>query len=380
MTLTPIIDRVLSGQVVNAAEALRLYHELPLSEIGILANERREAMVKDPQVATYIIDRNINYTNVCNADCIFCAFYRKPGHEEGYTHSYEALEQKVAETIALGGHQILLQGGHNPDLGIEYYEKLFRHLKSKFDGIKLHALSPSEVIHITEVSGLSIDTVLRRLIDAGLDSIPGGGAEILVDRVRKKLMRHKASSQQWLDVMKMAHGLGLRTTATMMFGHVETIEDRIEHMLKLQALQQKTQGFTAFISWTFQKENTKLQKGDFYISPNEYLRTLALSRLIMPDFVNFQVSFVTLGKETATLGLHFGGNDYGSAMIEENVVKAAGADNPMTEIEIRREIRLAGFTPRRRNMQYELLPECQFIIEQESQPRKTFESTLATLQ
>jgi len=379
MTLTPIIDQVLSGQAVNPENALRLYHELPLSEIGILANERREAIVNNSEIATYIIDRNINYTNICNADCIFCAFYRKPGHVEGYTHSYESLEQKVAETIALGGNQILLQGGHNPELGIEYYENLFRHLKTKFD-IKLHALSPSEIIHITEVSNLSIETVLQRLIDAGLDSIPGGGAEILVDGVRKKLMRHKVSSQEWLDVMEKAHGFGLRTTATMMFGHVETVEERIEHMLKLEALQRKTGGFTAFISWTFQKENTKLQKGDFYVSPNEYLRTLALSRLIMPSFVNFQVSFVTLGKETATLGLHFGGNDYGSAMIEENVVKAAGADNPMTELDIRREIRLAGFTPRRRNMQYELLAESPKVLEQESRLRIPAENSLATLQ
>lgn len=379
MTLTPIIDRVLSGQAVNPEEALRLYNELPLSEIGILANERRESIVTHPDIATYIIDRNINYTNVCNADCIFCAFYRKPGHAEGYTHSYESLEQKVSETIALGGNQILLQGGHNPELGIEYYENLFRHLKTKFD-IKLHALSPSEIIHITEVSKIPIETVLQRLIDAGLDSIPGGGAEILVDGVRKKLMRHKVSSQEWLDVMEKAHGFGLRTTATMMFGHVETVPERIEHMLKLEALQRKTGGFTAFISWTFQKENTKLQKGDFYVSPNEYLRTLALSRLIMPSFVNFQVSFVTLGKETATLGLHFGGNDYGSAMIEENVVKAAGADNPMTELDIRREIRLAGFIPRRRTMQYELLADSPRILEQELRLAAHSEKTLATLQ
>lgn len=356
MNLQHIIDRVLSANRLSADEALALYEHMPLAELGQLAHLRKCEISDHPDVVTYILDRNINYTNICNADCIFCAFYRRPGEEDGYVLSDEALFEKIQQTIAAGGQQILLQGGHNPNLGIEYYERTFRAIKAKFD-IKLHALSPSEIIHITEVSKISVDEALRRLIEAGLNSIPGGGAEILVDRVRKKLMRHKCSSEQWLSVMERAHRLGLRTTATMMFGHVETVHDRIEHMMKLQDLQEKTGGFTAFISWTFQKANTGLQKGEFYVSPNEYLRTLALSRLILKDIKNFQVSFVTMGDQAATMGLHFGANDYGSVMMEENVVRAAGAENPMTETEIRNRISAAGYIPRRRNMVYDLLPE-----------------------
>lgn len=324
--------------------------------------------VPNPNIVTYIVDRNINHTNICNADCLFCAFYRKPGDQkEGYILSDEQLEQKIQETIRLGGRQILLQGGHNPELGIAYYENLFRSIKSKFD-INLHALSPPEIIHITETSKLSIPEVLKRLVAAGLDSLPGGGAEILVDRVRNRLARHKCSSGQWLEVMKTAHKMGLRSTATMMMGHIENIEDRIEHLFLLEDLQEKTHGFTAFIHWAFQKENTHLQKGEFYVSPNEYLKILALARCVMPSFKNIQVSFVTMGKETATLGLKYGGNDFGSIMIEENVVRAAGAENPMTEMEIRRCIQSAGYIPRRRTMDYQLLAEPENLPPESSPP------------
>ena len=356
MKLLPIIDRVLSAKELSAIEARALYERLPLPELGQLAQVRKNEIVPHPQLVTYILDRNVNYTNICNSDCIFCAFYRKPGHEEGYVLSDKELDEKMEATLRLGGNQILLQGGHNPELGIEYYERLFRRIKSRY-GIRLHALSPSEIVHICETSNLTVEKTLERLVAAGLDSIPGGGAEILSDRVRKKLYRHKASTQEWLGVMEAAHKIGLKTTATMMFGHIETFEERLEHLQHLQNLQKKTRGFTAYIMWTFQKENTPLQKGNFFVSPNEYLRMLALSRIMLPDFVNIQVSFVTMGTETGTLGLHYGGNDYGSVMMEENVVKAAGADNPMTEADIRREIHSAGYIPRRRTMDYQLLPD-----------------------
>jgi cyclic dehypoxanthinyl futalosine synthase len=356
MALLQLIDRILAGKRLSPAEALELWEGLPLPELGQLAELRKKAVTPHPHVVTYIIDRNINYTNICTADCVFCAFYRRPGSLEGYVLPEAEIFAKIDALWQAGGRQILLQGGHNPELGIAYYENLFRSIKTRYD-IKLHALSPSEILHICEISNLSIDETLRRLRAAGLDSIPGGGAEILVDRVRKRLMRHKASSDDWLLVMERAHALGFRTTATMMFGHIEKVSDRIEHLIRLQDLQEKTHGFTAFIPWTFQKEHTGLAKGDFFVSPNEYLRLLALSRIILKDFVNIQVSFVTMGEAAATLGLRFGANDYGSVMMEENVVRAAGAENPLGEPDIRHAIRSAGFTPRRRNMQYDLLPE-----------------------
>ena len=356
MKLLGIIDRALAGKPLEVSEALLLYEKLNLTELGHLAQVLKNQCVPNPQIVTYIIDRNVNYTNICNADCLFCAFYKKPGSKEGYVLSNEEFDQKISETLANGGDQILLQGGHNPDLGIEYYESLFRRIKKKFP-IKLHALSPPEIFHICEKNNLGFQEVLVRLKEAGLDSIPGGGAEILVDQVRKRLIRHKVNSENWLNIMKIAHEMGIPTTATMMFGHIETLEDRIIHMLKLEQLQSKTNGFTAFIPWPFQKTNTPMEKGDFKIHSNEYLKTLALARIIMPHFVNLQVSFVTLGKETATLGLFFGANDYGSVMMEENVVRAAGAEYPMTEEDIRGEILLAGYIPKRRNMLYEYLEE-----------------------
>jgi cyclic dehypoxanthinyl futalosine synthase len=304
---------------------------------------------------TYVIDRNVNYTNVCNAFCTFCAFYRPPHHEEGYVLPYETIEKKVEETYGLGGNQILLQGGHNPELEIEYYEDLFRRLKARFPDLWLHALSPPEIVHIHKVSRLTIPETLRRLKAAGLASVPGGGAEILVDSVRKRMMKNKASSAEWLGVMEEAHRQGLRSTATMMFGHIETRADRIEHLTKLRDLQDRTHGFTAFIGWTFQPGHTEM--GGTEVTTAEYLRTMAVARVFLDNFENIQASWVTQGPKVGAASLAFGVNDMGSTMIEENVVSSAGTTHHMNEPEIAAAVRDAGFVPMRRNMLYERLGE-----------------------
>jgi cyclic dehypoxanthinyl futalosine synthase len=305
------------------------------------------------RVVTYIIDRNVNYTNVCNAFCSFCAFYRPPHHEEGWTLPYEEIERKVEETYALGGNQILLQGGHNPKLKIDYYEDLFRRLKARFPDLWLHALSAPEVIHIRNVSRLTLDETLARLHAAGLDSLPGGGAEILVDDVRRRLMKNKATSAEWIEVHETAHRMGLRSTATMMFGHIESRTDRIDHLLMLRDLQDRTGGFTAFIGWTFQPGHTEL--GGKEATTAEYLRTMAVARIVLDNFENLQASWVTQGPKVGAASLAFGVNDMGSTMIEENVVSAAGTVHHMNEPEIVAAVRDAGFTPVRRNMLYERL-------------------------
>jgi cyclic dehypoxanthinyl futalosine synthase len=303
---------------------------------------------------TYIIDRNVNYTNVCVARCSFCAFYRSVGSSEGYVLGFDEIFRKIDETMELGGGQLLLQGGHNPDLPLEWYEDLFRAVKERYPDFRLHALSPPEIIHLTRLSRLPIRQVLERLVAAGLDSVPGGGAEILVDRVRKALnCYNKATSDEWLDVMRQAHRLGLRTTATMMYGTVETPEERIEHMLRLRELQDETGGFTAFIAWSYQPEHTEL--GGVEATGIEYLRTLATARLVLDNFPNLQASWVTQGGKVGQLSLSYGANDMGSVMIEENVVRAAGAAYCMDEVEIVRNIENAGFIARRRNMHYEIL-------------------------
>jgi cyclic dehypoxanthinyl futalosine synthase len=305
-------------------------------------------------VVTYIIDRNVNYTNVCVARCKFCAFYRPVGSAEGYTLGFDEIFKKVEETIALGGGQLLLQGGHNPDVPLEWYEDLFRQVKSRFPEFRLHALSPPEVIHISRLAQIPTATVLDRLIAAGLDSVPGGGAEILVDRVRKLLNCYsKATADEWLGVMREAHHAGLRTTATMMYGTVETVEERLEHLFRLRELQDETGGFTAFITWSYQPEHTEL--GGTEATGVDYLRTLALSRLVLDNFDNLQASWVTQGGKVGQLSLAYGANDMGSVMIEENVVRAAGAEYCMDEFEVVRNIESAGFIPRRRNMHYEIL-------------------------
>jgi cyclic dehypoxanthinyl futalosine synthase len=353
MAIDPIASAVRQGGRVNREQALALYRDAPTLMIGRLADGIR-ARKHPERIVTYIIDRNVNYTNICVARCNFCAFYRPVGSGQGYVLGFEEIFRKIDETIALGGGQLLLQGGHNPDLPLEWYEDLFRAVKSRYPGFKLHALSPPEVIHLTRMSRLSIPEVIDRLIAAGLDSIPGGGAEILVDRVRKVLnCYNKATADEWLDVMRHAHRAGLRTTATMMYGHVETPEERIEHLLRLRALQDETGGFTAFITWSYQPEHTEL--GGFEATGVEYLRTLAIARIVLDNFDNLQASWVTQGGKVGQLSLAYGANDMGSVMIEENVVRAAGAAYCMDEIEIVRNVEDAGFIPKRRNMHYDIL-------------------------
>jgi len=365
LSVDRIAAHVLDGGRVSAAEALALYREAPTLLLGRLADAIRRR--KHPEgVVTYIIDRNVNYTNVCVARCSFCAFYRPVGDAEGYVLGFEEIFRKIDETIALGGHQLLLQGGHNPDLPIAWYEDLFRGVKARYPDFKLHALSPPEVLHIARLGRLPVPEVVERLVAAGLDSIPGGGAEILVDRVRRQLNCYsKASSDEWLDVMRQAHRAGLRTTATMMYGTVETDEERIEHMLRLRELQDETGGFTAFITWSYQPEHT--EHGGFEETGVDYLRTLALSRIVLDNFDNLQASWVTQGGKVGQLGLAYGANDMGSVMIEENVVRAAGAEYCMDELEIVVNIENAGFTPKRRNMHYEILGDP--IVRERNVPR-----------
>jgi len=353
MKIEDLANKVSSGSRIDAAEALELYLQAPTHLLGRLADEIRER--KHPgRAVTYIIDRNVNYTNVCVAKCNFCAFYRDVGAEGGYVLGFEEIFRKIDETIEVGGVQLLMQGGHNPDLPLTWYEDLFRAIKERYPTFRLHALSPPEVIHLSRLSQLPVPVVIERLMAAGLDSIPGGGAEILVDRVRKLLHCYgKATSDEWLDVMRHAHHRGLRTTATMMYGTVETLEERIEHMMRLRALQDETGGFTAFITWSFQPQHTEL--GGTEATGVDYLRTLALARIVLDNFDNLQASWVTQGGKVGQLSLAFGANDMGSVMIEENVVRAAGAAYCMDEIEIVRNVEDAGFVAKRRNMHYEVL-------------------------
>jgi len=364
--LERIVARADAGERVDAAEALRLYREAPTAVLGRLADAAR-ARKHPERVVTYIIDRNVNYTNLCVARCNFCAFYRPVGHGDGYVLSFDEIFKKIDETIAVGGHQLLLQGGHNPDLPLAWYEDLFRAVKARYPDFKLHALSPSEVLHISRLSKLSTPEVIDRLIEAGLDSIPGGGAEILVDRVRKLLNCYsKSTADEWLRIMGEAHAAGLRTTATMMYGSVETDEERIEHLIRLRDLQDRTGGFTAFIAWSYQPEHTEL--GLHEATGVDYLRTLALARIVLDNFDNLQASWVTQGGKVGQLSLAFGANDMGSVMIEENVVRAAGASYCMDEVEIVRNIENAGFAAKRRNMHYEVLGDP--IFRERAVPRR----------
>ena len=365
MAYETIAARVAAGVRIDRHEALTLYAQAPTAVLGRLAHAIR--LRKHPGgTVTYIIDRNVNYTNVCVARCRFCAFYRPVGSSEGYTLGFEEIFRKIEETIALGGEQLLLQGGHNPDVPLAWYEDLFRAVKQRYPDFRLHALSPPEVIHISRLAQLSVADVIDRLVAAGLDSIPGGGAEILVDRVRKILNCYtKATADEWIDVMRHAHRAGLRSTATMMYGTVETAEERLEHLFRLRDLQDETGGFTAFITWSFQPQHTEL--GGVEASGVEYLRTLALSRIVLDNFDNLQASWVTQGGKVGQLSLAYGANDMGSVMIEENVVRAAGAAFCMDEFEVVRNIENAGFAARRRNMHYDVLGEP--IFRQRQVPR-----------
>ena len=351
--LKEIANKVLDGGRVDRAEALELYRHAPTHVLGHLADSIRLRKHPD-RIVTYIIDRNVNYTNVCVARCNFCAFYRAVGSTDGYVLGFDEIFRKIDDTIAVGGNQLLLQGGHNPDLPIAWYEDLFRAVKARYPAFKLHALSPPEVLHISRLNQIPVAGVIERLVAAGLDSIPGGGAEILVDRVRKLLNCYgKATSDEWLGVMREAHLAGLRTTATMMYGTCETDEERIEHLVRLRELQDETGGFTAFITWSYQPEHT--ERGGTEATGIDYLRTLALSRIVLDNFDNLQASWVTQGGKVGQLSLAYGANDMGSVMIEENVVRAAGASYCMDEVEIVVNIEDAGFVPKRRNMHYEVL-------------------------
>ena len=349
-----ILEKALNGERISPEEAVRLFKTTDMLLLGNIASRISRKKLKE-RVVTYIVDRNINYTNICITDCAFCAFYRKEDDEEAYVHPFETIARKIEETIALGGRQILLQGGHNINLKIDYFEDLFRRIKERFD-IHLHALSPPEIVHTAKISKLTIVDTLNRLNDAGLDSIPGGGAEILVDRVRQKISPHKCSTREWLDVMDCAHGMNIPTTATMMFGHVETVEDRVEHLRRIRDQQDKTMGFTAFIPWPFQPGRTELGL-DHDISSQvtglDYLKTLAISRIFLDNFDNLQSSWVTQGPKVGQMALYYGANDMGSTMLEENVVRAAGTVHCLNEEDIRRIITDSGFKPQRRNMRYE---------------------------
>jgi cyclic dehypoxanthinyl futalosine synthase len=346
-----ILGRAIEGKRLSFEEAILVFMEADLLELAVTA-----AVVcnfKNPEgKATFLIDRNINYTNVCVNQCSFCAFYRTSGHPEAYVLNQKEIEEKVAETIKLSGTQVMLQGGINPDLKIDYYTSMFKGIKSKFN-IRIHSLSPPEIVHIGESAGISVAETLKELIKAGLDSLPGGGAEILVDRVRKRISPRKISSSKWLEVMEEAHNLGLKTTATMMIGTVETIEDRITHLQKVRDLQDRTGGFLSFIPWTFQPGNTLL--GGKPVSSIEYLKTLSISRLFLDNFLNVQGSWVTQGKDIGQVCLSFGANDLGSIMIEENVVRAAGVSHRMSVDEMVDLIGKTGKIPAQRDTEFNIL-------------------------
>jgi cyclic dehypoxanthinyl futalosine synthase len=353
-----LLEKVWSGGRIDQEEARCLYR-LPLQELGMLAHRRRQLARAEAhqgrgnRIVTYIVDRNVNYTNVCNVYCKFCAFYRTEKDADSYVISLEEMDRKIEETIALGGNQILMQGGHHPKLTLQWYLDLLSHIKTKFPAVNVHGFSPSEFIHFREVFGLSLEEIILRFARAGLGSIPGGGGEILVDRVRQRISPLKAMSDDWLEVMDTAHRLGLKSTATMMFGHVETVEDRIEHLERVRAQQDKSKGFTAFIAWTFQAEHTRLKAPT--VGAHEYLRTQALSRIYLDNFPSVQSSWVTQGPQIGQVALQFGANDLGSIMIEENVVSQAGATYRMSVADMRRLIEELGYEPRQRDNWYNLL-------------------------
>jgi cyclic dehypoxanthinyl futalosine synthase len=353
MDYLEVLEKTRAGKRISSEEACLLFRTAPLLQLAETANYLTRKRHPDP-IVTYIVDRNINYTNICISQCRFCAFYRPPDHPEGYVLDWPTLEKKIAETRARDGIQILLQGGLHPNLDITYFEEILRLIKRYFPDINIHGLSPPEIIHISRQSGLTISQTLIRLKEAGLGSIPGGGAEILSDRVRGLISPRKCSSQEWLLVMEEAHKLGLKTTATMMYGHIETSEERIEHLIKLRRLQDRTGGFTAFIPWSFQHPNTALgSKKSSYAF--DYLKTLALARIVLDNFMNIQASWVTQGPKIAQIALFFGANDLGSTMLEENVVRATGVSFSLTEADLQRLITDIGFIPQRRNTFYELI-------------------------
>jgi len=354
-----LTEKIFTGQRISSEDALELY-QWPLQELGVLANARRDlAKAKSygnrgGEIVTYIVDRNINYTNVCNVYCKFCAFYRTERDEDHYVLSFEQIDEKLEELSAAGGVQILMQGGHHPKLAFEWYLDLLRHIHEKYPHINIHGFSPPEFQHFAETFRMPLREVISEFKSAGLGSIPGGGGEILVDRVRKKISPLKINTDQWLEVMSVAHELGLNSSATMMFGHVETIEDRIEHLQRVREQQDRSGGFTAFICWTFQPQHTVL-KVKHPRGVAEYLRTQALARIFLDNIGNVQSSWVTQGPGIGQIALKYGANDFGSMMMEENVVSSAGTTFRLNAAQIESLIRDAGYEPRRRNNWYELL-------------------------
>ncbi|MFV1950807.1 MAG: cyclic dehypoxanthinyl futalosine synthase [Nitrospinota bacterium] len=345
-----ILERALNGERIYLDEAISLFEMSDILSLGNTAFELARRRCAD-SIVTYIIDRNINYSNICISRCKFCAFFRDKENHDAYLLTPEDISEKIKETLSLGGRQILMQGGLHPDLKIDFYETLLRYIKTNYD-IHIHAFSPPEIVHIARVSCISLKKVLIRLKDAGLGSIPGGGAEILVNEIRKITSPNKCSADEWLMVMETAHHLGIRTTATMMFGHIESIRDRVAHLIKLRELQDRTGGFTAFIPWSFQPQNTAIARVPS--TGLDYLKTLSVSRIVLDNFDNIQASWVTQGAKIGQISLLFGANDMGSTMIEENVVRAAGISYEMSGDDIRKLIKEMGFSPHRRNIFYEL--------------------------
>jgi cyclic dehypoxanthinyl futalosine synthase len=346
-----ILERVYREERLSTEDAIQLFHYDDLLELGMAADFVRRRLNPEKAV-TYIVDRNINYTNICNVECSFCAFYRAPGEVDSYLHAFDVLDQKIEETLALGGTGILLQGGLHPELKMEWYEALLRHIKEKYS-IWIHGFSPPEIVNICSVSHLSLPVVIERLIAAGLDSLPGGGGEILADRVRRILSPRKCTTAEWLAVHEECHRQGLRSSSTMMFGHIETLEERAQHLQLIRDLQDRTRGFLSFICWTFQPENTLLHCPTS--TATDFLKTLAISRIFLDNIQNVQSSWLTQGLKLGQVALQFGANDMGSVMIEENVVSAAGAHHHATEEDLRRLIQDAGYRPLKRDTLYRVL-------------------------
>ena len=370
MNIDALLQRALAFEFLSAEEGQYLFEHAPTADLMYVANELRKIQKPDGFV-TWQIDRNVNTTNACIANCKFCNFFRPPGHEEVYVTSIEEYKPKIEETIRYGGDQLLLQGGHHPDLGLDFYTNLFSELKELYPEIRLHALGPPEVAHICKLEGKSHTEVLTALKEAGMDSLPGAGAEILNDRVRRLISRGKCTGQEWLDVMRACHQLHITTSATMMFGHIETLEERFEHLVWIRQVQSEkpadADGFLAFIPWPFMDDGTLLNRIRGIknnVSADEYLRMIAISRIMLPNIKNIQASWLTVGKETAQLCLHGGANDFGSIMIEENVVSAAGAPHRFTYKSIQESIRKAGFEPQLRRQDYTFREIPQGIEEQ----------------
>ena len=370
MNIPELLSRASNFEFLSQEEGVYLYHHVTTPELMYVASELRKKQVPHGKV-TWQIDRNVNTTNVCIANCKFCNFFRRPGHDESYITDIETYKQKIEETFRLGGDQLLLQGGHHPDLGLKFYTDLFKQLKELYPALRLHSLGPPEIAHVAKLESMSHYDVLKAMQESGLDSLPGAGAEILNDRVRRLISKGKCGGQEWLDVMRAAHKLNIATSATMMFGHIETIEERFEHLVWIREVQAEKPeghyGFTAFIPWPFQDDGTLLKKIRGItnnVTGDEYLRMIALSRIMLPNIKNIQASWLTVGKQIAQLCLQAGANDFGSIMIEENVVSAAGAPHRFTSNGIQEAIKEAGFEPQLRNQLYEWR-EQQDMVQQE---------------